>query len=197
MSEIGKEDSEIVRHRAALEGATARGCSAGWLLRLWSRFVKTRDGGRCLNCEQEDGIQAHHVMRRTLVPFAALELGNGISLCRPCHRLVHARFNGRPDPALPMGAAQGDDQDEWSFLFGMLMDDATKRGLAHDELYFLSDELLRFSLAHQGYEPLLEAVADGELSRLRFMHEIWRAMPEHFYVDLASELGAELLAARQ
>ena len=159
--------------------------------------MKVRDGGRCLNCEQEDGIQAHHVMRRTLVPFAALELGNGISLCRPCHRLVHARFNRRPDAALPMGAAQGDDQDEWSFLFGMLMDDATKRGLAHDTLYFLSDELLLFSLAYQGYEPLLEAVADGELSRLRFMHEVWRAMPEHFYVDLASELDAELLAASQ
>jgi hypothetical protein len=197
MAEIRKEDSEIARRRAALERAIARGCSAGWLLRLWSRFVKVRDGGRCLNCEQEDGIQAHHVMRRTLVPFAALELGNGISLCRPCHRLVHARFNRRPDAALPMGAAQGDDQDEWSFLFGMLMDDATKRGLAHDTLYFLSDELLLFSLAYQGYEPLLEAVADGELSRLRFMHEVWRAMPEHFYVDLASELGAELLAASQ
>jgi hypothetical protein len=29
------------------------------------------------------------------------------------------------------------------------------------------------------------------------MHEIWRVMPEHFYVDLASALGAELLAARE
>jgi hypothetical protein len=197
MSEIRKQDCEIVRRRAALERAIARGCSAEWLLRLWSRFVKARDGGRCLNCEQQDGIQAHHIMRRTLVPFAALELGNGISLCRPCHRLVHARFNGRPDPALPMGASQGDDQDEWSFLFGILMDDATKRGLAHNELYHLSDDLLRFSLAYQGCGPLLHSVADGVLSRLRFMHEIWRAMPEQFYVDLASQLGAELLAARQ
>lgn len=49
----------------------------------------------------------------------------------------------------------------------------------------------------KGYDPLLEAVANGRLSRLRFMHEIWRPMPERFYVDLASELGAELLAARQ
>ncbi|OMJ31734.1 endonuclease [Sphingomonas sp. Sph1(2015)] len=197
MSEIQKGDSEIIRRRAALERAIAGGRSVGWLHRLWSRFVKTRDGDRCLNCGQKDGIQAHHVMRRTLVPFAGLELGNGISLCRPCHKLVHAMFNGRPNPALPMGAAQGDDQEEWSFLFGILMDDATKRGLVHDELYFLSDELLHFSVAYQGYEPLLEAVADGEFSRLRFMHEIWRAMPEHFYVDLASELGAELLAAGQ
>lgn len=197
MSEIRKDDSEIIRRRAALERAIARGRSAGWLIRLWSRFVKTRDGDRCLNCGVTEGIQAHHVMRRTLVPFAALELGNGISLCRACHRLVHARFNGRPDPALPMGAVQGDDQDEWSFLFGLLMDDATKRGLAHDELYYLSDAALRFSLAYQGYEPLLESVANAELSRLRFMHEIWRAMPEGFYVNLATELGAELLAAGQ
>lgn len=147
MSEIQKRDGEFILRRAALERAIAKGRSAGWLHRLWSHFVKTRDGGRCLNCGQERGIQAHHVMRRTLVPFAALELGNGISLCRQCHRLVHAEFNGRLDPALPMGAAQGDDQDEWSTLFGMLMDDATKRGLEHDELYFLSDELLRFSVA--------------------------------------------------
>jgi hypothetical protein len=196
MSEIRKNDSEIIHRRAALERAIARGCSAGWLLRLWSRIVKARDGGRCLNCGKTEGIQAHHVMRRTLVPFAALDLGNGISLCRPCHRLVHAKFNGRPDSALPMGAAQGDDQDEWSFLFGLLVEDATRRGLPQDELYFLSDPVIHFSLGYQGFRPISEAVADGSLSRLRFMHEIWRAMPERFYVDLASEIGTVLLTTK-
>jgi len=101
---------------------------------------------------------------------------------------MHADFNQRPDRSLPMGAKQGDDQDEWSFLFGILMDDAVRRSLSQNEFYHISDAVLDFSVSYQGYVGLLKAVEAGEISRLRFMHEIWRAMPEHFYKDLVIDV---------
>lgn len=158
MTETQRFEVEIIRRQVALECAILNGRSPKWQLRLWGRLIKFRDGGRCLNCGDSNEIQAHHVMRRTLVPFAALDQGNGISLCRGCHHRVHAHFNGKPDPALPMGADQGDDQNEWSYLFGLLVDDAERRGLPQDECYFLSDALIRFSLDYQGYELPLDAL---------------------------------------
>ena len=94
-----------------------------------------------------------------------------------------------------MGASQGDDQNEWSFLFGLLMDDANARQLSHHEFYQLNDDVLKFSVAYQGFGELLEVVEAGELSRLRFMHEVWRVMPERFYVNLANDIGLELLSS--
>lgn len=188
--------ADLARSKAALERAINRGRSAKWQLRLWSQFVKTRDGHRCLCCDSCDNIQSHHIVRRTRFPAAALDTGNGITLCRACHALVHAEFNRKPNPALPMSAAQGDDQDEWSFLFGLLVDDANDQGLAHDDYYRVSDALLVFSVDCQGYAALSEALATGEISQVRFMHEIWRAMPEKFYGDLGTAIGREIIAAR-
>ncbi|MGY0794102.1 HNH endonuclease [Azospirillum argentinense] len=139
-------------------------------------------------CESHERIQAHHIIRKTLYPWGALELGNGITLCPECHRRVHAEFNGRPDLSLPLGAEQGDDQGEWAFLFGLLLDDAGRRGLPEDEFYYIDDHMLEFSVGFQGYDDLRESVRQGDMSRIRFAHEIWRAMPETFYTNFASEL---------
>jgi hypothetical protein len=51
-------------------------------------------------------------------------------------------------------------------------------------------------VACQGYEPLLDSVASGEMSRIRFAHEIWRAMPQSFYSQLGRQIGVELLEQR-
>lgn len=184
----------IRRRKCALENAIERGRSVRWQLRLWSRLVKARDGGRCVNCEATTGIQAHHIIRKIRLPAGALDPGNGITLCRDCHRWIHARYNRKPDLTKPMSAAQGDDQDEWAFLFGRLVEDAGANGLAEDEFYYVSDETLHFSAAYQGYEDLLEAVHEGTMSRVRVIHEIWRWMPQQFYTDLAEEIFVSLLA---
>jgi len=170
--------------KSALEKAIMRGRSVRWRLRLWGRLIKSRDGHRCICCQGTEGVQAHHIIRKILLPDGAFDPGNGITLCNVCHRRVHADFNQRPDRSLPMGAKQGDDQDEWSFLFGILMDDAISRGLSQNEFYYISDAVLDFSVSYQGYGGLREAVEAREISRLRFMHEIWRAMPERFYEKL-------------
>lgn len=180
--------SAILIRKNALEKAIEKKRSAKWLLRLWGRFIKTRDEFRCLCCESVERIQAHHIIRKTLYPWGALDLGNGITLCPQCHNRVHAEFNRKPDISLPIGAEQGDDQDEWSFLFGLLVDDAVQRGLPQSEFYHLGDHIMEFSVACQGYEHLRESVKRGEISRIRFAHEIWRAMPETFYTNFVSEL---------
>lgn len=178
--------SSIRRRKLALSVAVQKQRSAKWILRQWGRFIKERDSYRCVCCESEEGIQAHHVVRKTLYPWGAVETGNGITLCRECHRRVHEKSNGRGDLSVPLGEA--DDQDEWSFLFGLLYDDAKLRGLDQNEFYFLEDHMLNFFVRVQGYEDLHGMVMRGEISRIRFAHEIWRGMPEVWYKNFVAEV---------
>lgn len=178
----------IRRRKLALDAALKKDRSNKWVLRLWSRFVKTRDLYRCLCCDSTDRIQAHHVIRKTLYPLSAFETGNGITLCLGCHRRIHAEFNRRPNLSLPLGAEQGDDQDEWAFLFGLLRDDAIERGLDEDEFYYFGDHMLEFSVRCQGYKEFRDLVINDEMSRIRFAHEIWRLMPELWYTSVLAEI---------
>lgn len=194
MAYITTDEIDTIRARKrALAIAIERRRSSKWLLRLWSRFIKTRDAFRCLCCDSREGIQAHHIIRRTRYPLGALELGNGVTLCPECHKRVHAEFNGRPNLLLPIGIEQGDDVDEWSFLFGILYDDAIRRGVPEDEFYHLGDQILEYSMSYQGYREFRFSVEQENMSRIRFAHEIWRIAPEGFYEDLASNIAMVLL----
>jgi hypothetical protein len=104
----------------------------------------------------------------------------------------HAQFNGAADLSLPLGAQGGDDQDEIAFLYGALWEDAERRGVDQNEFYFISDAMLDFFIAAQGYRHYLDLVRDGSMSRIRMAHEIWRNMPEEFYARLASSLFNEV-----
>ena len=88
----------------------------------------------------------------------------------------------------PLGAEQGDNQDECAFLFGMLRDDAVHRNLDEDEFYHLTDHILTFFVRCQGYEELHEMVMRGEMSRIKFAHDIRRPMPEAWYTNFVSEV---------
>lgn len=189
--------ADIRKHRDSLVRAIARGRSDKWVLRLWSRFIRRRDGGCCINCRSPKRVQAHHVVRKALYPWGAFETGNGISLCWDCHRKIHAQFNARPDFTLPIGAEEGDDQDEWAYLFGLLHEDACTRGLPEDEFYYIGDHMLMFFVRCQGYEELLELVAEGTMTRIRCAHEIWRTMPEAFYTNFVSELVLANLSSQK
>ncbi len=191
--EAGDEILAIRARKGALVNAIGKKRSGKWLLRLWSEFIKARDGFRCLCCGTASRIQAHHVIRKVRCPWATLELGNGITLCLKCHKQVHAEFNQKPNVLSPLGAEQGDDQDEWAFLFGLLRDDCVARELEEEEFYYLSDTFLNFSISYQGYVELRDSVLYGHLSRIRFAHEIWRLMPERFYSDLGSDLLRQLM----
>jgi hypothetical protein len=184
MSEVNL--SELRRLRRNLAAAIDAHRSIGWCLRLWGRFVKARDLSRCVCCSSTRDIQAHHIVRRTLCPWGTFAAGNGITLCRECHKRVHEESNGRADLTQPLGS--GDDQDEWAFLFGLLLEDATRRGLDHDEFYFLDDHMLKFFVNVQGYEDLYAMAMRGEISRIRYAHEIWQIMPRVWYTNFVAEL---------
>ncbi len=183
-------ENELRAIRAKLLAAITAQRSERWCLTLWSRFIRKRDGGSCLNCGNTKQTEAHHIFRKVIYPAGRFELGNGISLCRKCHWYLHATFNGRPAPDEPLNARGGDDQDEMAFLYGLLADDANKRDLNHNEFYGISDEMLRFFNRWQGLDEFAELSCKSQLEKA---HETWRSLPLPAYMQLADEMGRILL----
>lgn len=134
-----------------LEVAVASGASRIRCLRLWSEFVRERDGHRCVDCHSRLRLAAHHICRKSFVEIAELQTGNGITLCVSCHREAHHGFNGRPDLSLPVDAQNGEKLKEMERLYSILTDDAVERELMREEFYFLSGELLDCFKRMQGY----------------------------------------------
>lgn len=182
--------------RAALARAIGLQRSERWCLTLWGRFIRMRDGYRCVHCESKHKIQAHHIFRRTTFPDGKFELGNGITLCHECHKSLHAQFNGRPLEGELLNERGGDDQDEMAYLYGRLEVDADDRGLDKERFYFISDRMLEFFIAMQGYEPLLQDVQAGTTSRIHFAHAIWRSMPEKFYEAVYGQILSAAFSSR-
>lgn len=131
-------------------------------------------------------------MRKTVAPLGSLELGNGIRLCIDCHKKVHAEFNGKPLPNEPLNSRGGDDQDEMAYLYGILYEDAQKRGVPQDEYYYISDDFLELINKYQGYETMVESIKESGISRLRLVHEIWRIMPLNWYTKMGEKLLYEI-----
>ena len=171
--------SNIRKHKLALMSAIDNDRSIKWTLRLWGRVIKARDLQRCVSCGSVEKIQAHHIVRKTLYPWGAFQSGNGITLCLECHDRVHSLSNLKADLSQPIG--EGDDQDDWAFLFGLLRDDAVFRGLDEDEFYYIDDDMMEFFVRVQGYEFLRQMVIRHEITRIHFAYQIWLHMPENFY----------------
>lgn len=143
----------IVTALDRLNRSITAGVSKTHALRLWSRFIRERDGNRCVDCHSRERLSAHHICRKSLIGDAQYLTGNGITLCHSCHRELHLGFNGRPDVALPVDAEGGEKLHLMERLYSILTDDAVERGLMFEELYYLSDELLNSFKAMQGYGP--------------------------------------------
>lgn len=136
-----------------LEQARADGLNRTRCLRRWSEFIRERDGQRCVDCHSTRNLSAHHICRKAFLPEAEYQTGNGITLCRDCHKELHRGFNGRPDLSEPMDAQGGEKLKAMERLYCILDQDAVERGMLHPRLYHLSDEVLaRFKL-FQGFQP--------------------------------------------
>lgn len=141
--------AKLVRLEAALtEGSSRERC-----LRRWSKFIRERDGHRCVDCHSRQHLSAHHISRKSLLAEAQFQTGNGITLCLACHREVHQGFNARSDLSLPVDAQGGEKLALMERLYSILTDDAVERCLMREEFYFLSDELLASFKRMQGYDP--------------------------------------------
>jgi hypothetical protein len=158
-------DTALLRLHEARESEK----SHRWCLSLWSKFVRLRDGGRCVNCSSPDGIAAHHIVRKCVLTEASLQVGNGITLCRICHKDPHEMFNRRPDFDLPMDAQGGEKIDLMTCYFYLLLADARERGLLCDRFYFLSDGVLQTFKGLEEYESV-----DFPGTRVERAYLIWR-----------------------
>lgn len=148
---------------AAMEAALARlhralvnGCSLVSRLRRWSEFIRLRDGLRCVDCHSSEHLSAHHICRKSFMPGAQFETGNGITLCRACHRKVHQGYNGRADLALPVDAQGAEKLPLMERFYSILLDDAIERGLLREDFYFLGDEVLATFRKMQGYDAFAD-----------------------------------------
>ena len=48
--------------------------------------VFSRDGNKCIMCDNTEDLDAHHITDRNEMPNGGYVLENGISLCPECHR---------------------------------------------------------------------------------------------------------------
>lgn len=61
--------------------------------RGWRDAVLQRDGHRCAQCGASNvRLHAHHVKGWTRFPSLRFDVANGLTLCGPCHVMVHQRF---------------------------------------------------------------------------------------------------------
>jgi hypothetical protein len=146
--ELSTMSAKLERLYLALD----RGASRARCLRLWSEFIRERDGHRCLDCHSRNNLSAHHICRKCFVAGAQYDTGNGITLCKTCHRELHVGFNGRPSTSLPVDWQGGEKLAYMARLYSILVDDAVDRGLVGDDFYFVSDQLLTTFKTMQGYE---------------------------------------------
>lgn len=135
-----------------LRAALAASQSRATCLRRWSKFIRERDGHRCVDCHSRLRLSAHHICRKSFLKAAEFQTGNGLTLCASCHREMHEGFNGRPNLDLPVDAQDGEKLPRMERLYSILTDDAVERGLMREEFYFLSDEVLTCFKRMQGYE---------------------------------------------
>jgi hypothetical protein len=150
---IDTADIELISIKLRkLHAALAAGLSRERCLRLWSEFIRERDGHRCVDCHSRSRLSAHHICRKSLLMAAEFQTGNGITLCPSCHKEMHEGFNGRPDLGLPVDAQNGEKLHKMERLYSILTDDAVERGLTREEFYFLSDEVLTCFKRMQGYD---------------------------------------------
>ena len=132
-----------------------------------------RDGNNCVQCECKRDLAAHHIFRKSFLPTAQYEPGNGITLCRKCHKEVHGGFNGRPDMRLPMDAQGGEKAEEISIMLELLVIKSRQYPKFTDEWYYLSDSTLATISLLQGFD----AAARLDANRIEQAHIVWNQAP--------------------
>ena len=59
----------------------------------WAKLIKERDSYVCQKCGiKEDIMYAHHIDPIILNPIESLDLDNGLTLCKKCHKEVHSEL---------------------------------------------------------------------------------------------------------
>lgn len=97
-----------------------KGLSSKYVLALWSKVIKKRDGNKCVLCGSVHKIQAHHILKRgTYICLGWFLLENGATLCHTHHYL------GAHDPYFPRQQEVQNQIVKW----------LKKKGIIYDSLY--------------------------------------------------------------
>lgn len=75
----------------------------------WRTRVLARDNFTCLECGSKGKLEAHHIKSRNLYPGLALEVDNGRTLCKECHKKVPIT------PGLFYWVGKGFSDDGWFY----------------------------------------------------------------------------------
>lgn len=62
---------------------------ARYALNSWSKMVRKRDIYTCQTCGSNKNLNAHHIIYKKYYPQLMLNINNGITQCRKCHRELH------------------------------------------------------------------------------------------------------------
>lgn len=63
-------------------------------LTIWANQVKNKANHTCEICGSKENLQAHHIEPKSINPEKALDISNGLCLCKKCHSKVHQENNG-------------------------------------------------------------------------------------------------------
>lgn len=101
--ETRKLISKTVRERAARgpqchsykdgKADERRGLRFSLIYKRWRYDVFSRDHFTCQRCEDKRGgnLVAHHIKAFAEYPELRFDISNGLTLCKPCHKKIHAR----------------------------------------------------------------------------------------------------------
>ena len=92
LSEEHRKKMSLVHHkRLGTDPNRDKGVRETLEYHKWRRDVLERDDYTCQSCYKRGGkLQTHHIFAVCHHPEEATKLMNGITLCKPCHKMVHS-----------------------------------------------------------------------------------------------------------
>lgn len=120
--------------------------------RYWSLFIRRRDDDRCVACGAGGRVAAHHVFRKSLLPEARFQTGNGATLCVECHGEAHEGFNGAADLAQPIDTQGGEKLERVAELYGILAHRYHRQHPDRSDYYHLSEQVVLKFMMMQGFD---------------------------------------------
>ncbi len=171
-----------------LEHAVNNERSNAYCLRLWSEFIRNRDGNRCVICHSKKGLSAHHIIRKSFWKYLRFQTGNGITLCYICHKDPHEGFNGRPDLSQVMDAQGGEKIDLFTGYLGALVIDSNTRNINQEIYYYFDSHALNIFKKIQGIPDA--AIFEGR--KIDQAYQIWNQTPRQMLEAVLATVGVNL-----